>query len=185
MNQLPVARTLFASSVPRRSFLRFAGLAAVSTVISQRTFAQANPGVSLGTQGTAVLNYAFALEQLEAEFYSIAMQHPYAGMNSRERQVLSDIREHERAHVDFYRAKLGGAGIPKLQFNFGAVNFGDRISVLTTARTFEDTGVSAYNGAGQLLRDPHNLAIAVKIVSVWSTLSGSTWLIRRTRFSPR
>ncbi len=38
--------------------------------------------------------------------------------------------------------------------------------MLTTARTFEDTGVSAYNGAGQLLRDPKNLALAGKIVSV-------------------
>ncbi len=46
------------------------------------------------------------------------------------------------------------------------MNFADRASVLTTARTFEDTGVSAYNGAGQLLRDPRNLAIAGKIVSV-------------------
>ncbi|MBA2401629.1 MAG: ferritin-like domain-containing protein [Bradyrhizobium sp.] len=37
------------------------------------------------------------------------------------------------------------------------MNFADRISVLTTARTFEDTGVSAYNGAGQLLVDPKHL----------------------------
>lgn len=61
---------------------------------------------------------------------------------------------------------MGSAGIPALQFNFQAVNFADRISVLTTARTFEDTGLSAYNGAGQLLLDPKHLAVAGKIVSV-------------------
>ena len=38
--------------------------------------------------------------------------------------------------------------------------------MLTTARTFEDTGVGAYNGAGQLLRDPNYLLAAGRIVSV-------------------
>jgi hypothetical protein len=38
--------------------------------------------------------------------------------------------------------------------------------VLTTARTFEDLGVSAYNGAGQLLSNPQFLAAAGTIVSV-------------------
>lgn len=53
-----------------------------------------------------------------------------------------------------------------MEFNFSAVNFRSRESVLTTARTFEDTGVGAYNGAGQLLRDPNYLLAAGRIVSV-------------------
>ncbi len=123
-------------------------------------------GVSLGSGDVGVLNYAFALEQLEAEFYSLVAKSFYGGISSRERQILTDIRDHEIAHADFYRAALGSAGIPALQFNFQAVNFADRINVLTTARTFEDTGVSAYNGAGQLLVDPKHLTVAGKIVSV-------------------
>ena len=155
----------------RRSFLKFAGASALATaaagLLPRTALAQSRSGaVSLGTGDTAVLNYAFTLEQLGLEFYTLALKSPYGGMSSRERQVLTDLRDHEIAHVDFYRAKLGSAGIPQLQFNFAAVNFGDRASVLTTARTLEDTGVSAYNGAGQLLRDPRNLAIAGKIVSV-------------------
>ncbi len=157
-------------AVRRRSFLKFAGAAMLATsaagFLPRRLLAQTQGEVSLGTGDTAVLNYAFALEQLEAEFYTLVMKSPFGGISSREREILTDIRDHEIAHADFYRAKLGPAGIPKLQFNWSAVNFGDRTSVLTTARTFEDTGVSAYNGAGQLLRDPRNLAIAGKIVSV-------------------
>ncbi len=157
-------------AVRRRSFLKVAGAAMLATsaagFLPRRLLAQTQGEVNLGTGDTAVLNYAFALEQLEAEFYTLVMKSPYGGMSSGEREILTDIRDHEIAHADFYRAKLGSAGIPKLQFNWSAVNFGDRTSVLTTARTFEDTGVSAYNGAGQLLRDPRNLAIAGKIVSV-------------------
>jgi tetratricopeptide (TPR) repeat protein len=45
-------------------------------------------------------------------------------------------------------------------------DLGDREMVLTTAKTFEDTGVAAYNGAGQLLKDKNLLLVAGKIVSV-------------------
>ena len=38
--------------------------------------------------------------------------------------------------------------------------------MLTTAKTFEDLGVAAYNGAGQLLKKEEYLLLAGKIVSV-------------------
>ena len=38
--------------------------------------------------------------------------------------------------------------------------------MLTTAQTFEDIGVSAYNGAGQLLTNPEYLLAAGRIVSI-------------------
>lgn len=56
--------------------------------------------------------------------------------------------------------------IPALEVDFSAVDFSDRHSVLETARTFEDLGVGAYNGAGKLLENPDYLLAAGKIVSV-------------------
>jgi hypothetical protein len=122
--------------------------------------------VNLGTGDTAVLNYAFALEQLEYAFYVEVLNAPFAGMTAEERSILEDLRVHEDIHRKFFREALGSAGIPTMQFTFTSVNFADRMSVLTTARTFEDIGVSAYNGAGQLLQNLDFLTIAGKIVSV-------------------
>ncbi len=122
--------------------------------------------VDLGKGDTGILNYAYALEQLEAAFYSQVISTPYSGMNSSERQILSEIRDHEIAHRELFKTALGKKAIPALQVNFTTINFGSRDSVLGTAKTFEDLGVSAYNGAGQLLKDVNFLLLAGKIVSV-------------------
>jgi hypothetical protein len=122
--------------------------------------------VDLGGGDTGILNYAYALEQLEAAFYTQVINTPYAGMTAAERQILSDIRDHEIIHRDFFKAALKSKAIPALQVNFTTINFNSRESVLTTARTFEDLGVSAYNGAGQLLKKAEYLLLAGKIVSV-------------------
>ncbi|MBA3497384.1 MAG: ferritin-like domain-containing protein [Gemmatimonadales bacterium] len=115
-----------------------------------------------------VLNYAYALEQLEAAFYTQVIQAFYAGITPEEQQVLTDIGGHEVIHRDFLAATLGGARIPDLMVDFagGNVDFTSRFSVLSTAKIFEDGGVAAYNGAGRLLTDLNNLLVAGKIVSV-------------------
>lgn len=125
-----------------------------------------NGAVDLGSGDTGILNYAFALEQLELAFLQQVLANPYAGMDGVERQLFTDLRDHELVHVEFFRSVLGSNAIPALQANFGKVKFNNRKSVLKTAQLLADTGVSAYNGAGKLLTDPNNLAIAGKIVSV-------------------
>lgn len=122
--------------------------------------------VDLGKGDFGVLNYAYALEQLEAAFYTQAVSTPFSGMTSAEREILTDIRDHEIAHREFFKAALGNKAIPGLQVNFTTINFNSRDSVLGTAKTFEDLGVSAYNGAGQLLKNADFLLMAGKIVSV-------------------
>lgn len=113
-----------------------------------------------------VLNYAYALEQLEAAFYITVVDNFYASASDDERRVLTALRDHEVIHRDFFRAALGGNAIADLEVDFSAIDFDSRSAVLSAARTFEDLGVSAYNGAGQLLDDPSFLTVAGKIVSV-------------------
>ncbi len=122
--------------------------------------------VDLGSGDTGVLNYAYALEQLEAAFYTQAVGSPYSNMSAQERQILTDLRDHEIVHREFLKTALGAGAIPGLTPNFGKIKFNNRNSVLKTAQTFEDLGVSAYNGAGKLLTNPDFLLLAGKIVSV-------------------
>jgi hypothetical protein len=112
------------------------------------------------------LNYAYALEQLEAAFYTQVTKTPYANMASADTDILKGIRDHEIAHRDFFKAALKKNAIPALEVDFTKIDFNSRDSVLKTAMTFEDLGVAAYNGAGQLLKKEEYLLIAGKIVSV-------------------
>ena len=124
--------------------------------------------VDLGRGDVGILNYAYALEQLEAAFYTKVVAAPYAGVSVEELTYLTDIRDHEIAHREFFKAALGAKGIPDgaLKVDFTAIDFTSRTSVLTYAQTFEDLGVSAYNGAGQLIVSADYLLLAGKIVSV-------------------
>lgn len=120
----------------------------------------------LGRGDIGVLNYAYALEQLEAAFYSQVLKTPYHGGSRRELDTLAEIRDHEIAHRDFLKGALGGNAIPGLEVNFSKINFASRASVLGTADVFENLGVAAYNGAGKLIRKVDYLAAAGTIVSV-------------------
>ena len=168
----PVDETSAGTS--RRTILKWAAATAASAVVFgvdipglklSEAFAQQG-AVDLGGGDIGVLNYAYALEQLEAAFYTQVLAQPYEGMSGYERSVLSDIRGHEVAHRSFFAKALGRRRIPNLTPNFTAVNFASRASVITTASTFEDLGVSAYNGGGQAIRSPAYLAAAGSIVSV-------------------
>lgn len=138
------------------------------------------PGVrngvfDLGGGDFGVLTYAYALEQLEADFYTRVVNGNTFGtiFNAEEQQVLSDLYAHEVIHREFFKAALSGALpnpssqlLPTLEFDYSTVNFGDRLSVLNTAKVLEDTGVAAYNGAGRLITSADYLLLAGKIVSV-------------------
>jgi hypothetical protein len=53
-----------------------------------------------------------------------------------------------------------------LEFDLSSVDLASRQSVLETAMALEDTGVGAYNGAGDRIASAAYLLIAGKIVSV-------------------
>jgi len=128
-----------------------------------------NDVFDLGSGDVGILNYAYALEQLEADFYTKVVNNFYSGISSIEKELFTDLYHHEVIHRDFFKAAISGATsnvLPKLEFQYPNVNFNDKNSVLATAKALEDTGVAAYNGAGKYITNPTYLVIAGKIVSV-------------------
>ncbi len=113
-----------------------------------------------------VLNYAYALETLEAQFYQQVVRTPPGNLKPGEFEILRDIGAHEVQHRRFFKRALGvlRAAIPEI--NLSSINFNSRDAVMAAARNFEDTGVAAYNGVGNRLRLAEFLTIAGKIVSV-------------------
>lgn len=161
----------------RRSFLKYAGAGAMAAgVLATAASCQKHGGVigdpapptsiDLGTGDVAVLNYAYALEQLEAAFYTQVIATPFSGITTEERALLTEIRDHEIIHRDFFKTALAGNAIPGLTPNFSTINFSSKDSVLKAAKAFEDLGVAAYNGAGYLIQNVDYLLLAGKIVSV-------------------
>lgn len=126
----------------------------------------------LGSGDVGILNYAYALEQLEAAFYTqVRAGAYYAGAEPEVQELFDDLYNHEVIHRDFFKAAITGVAgeentLPDLEFDVSSIDFDDRTSVLETAMLLEDTGVGAYNGAGDRIADATYLTLAGKIVSV-------------------
>lgn len=170
----PEEKSIFTSTLQRRSFLQFAGagaatmaLVAVGCKKDRNNGPMVSGGVTLDFKDDfGVLNYAYALEQLEAAFYIQVASNPPAGFSTIEKNYFQDIQFHEIAHREFFKKALSTAAIGSLEVDFSSINFTDRTSVLGAAKAFEDLGVAAYNGAGARLTTDAYLVAAGKIVSV-------------------
>lgn len=134
-----------------------------------------DPGMEvfdLGEGDVGILNYAYALEQLEAAFYTqVRAGAYYAGANDEEKAIFDDLYNHEVIHRDFFKTAITATvgaemTLPDLEFDVSAIDFDNRDSVLQFAQVLEDTGVGAYNGAGDRIADATYLTLAGKIVSV-------------------
>jgi len=180
-DELIIAKPLY-TPIKRRSFFMYAGATAGATALilagcskDDTTSPTSTPGgtgasVSLGSGDVGVLNYAYALEQLEAAFYAQVVKTPASDFQGSELAYFTQVASHEAIHRDFFKAAINrdapGKIIPGLNPNFTSINFASRASVLGAAKAFEDLGVAAYNGAGALIKTAAYLVIAGQIVSV-------------------
>lgn len=163
----------------RRAFLRYAGAStAVAGIVAMQACSKDNSAyeddggdtgsgtTDVGSGDPGILNYAYALEQLEAAFYIQVVNSFSADFNAEERALLTDIRDHEVAHREFFKAALGSGAIKGLTPDFSKIDFSSRTSVLNTAKAFEDLGVAAYDGVASKIQNVDYLVLAGKIVSV-------------------
>lgn len=110
-----------------------------------------------------IVNFALTLEYLETAFYTKALE---LGLSTDVKKLAKLIQDDESQHVDALTAtvrKLGGTPAKKPEFTFPDK---DEKSFLKLAQVLEDTGVSAYNGAGPAIKSKEVLGAAGSIVQV-------------------
>jgi rubrerythrin len=117
-----------------------------------------------GTSDVDILNFALTLEYLESTFYEEAKKRVKA--SGELKQLLPLLASDEKQHVEALAGtikKLGGKPVAKPKFNF---EYNGTPEFLKLAETFENTGVSAYNGAGPAIKSKEVLGAAGSIVQV-------------------
>ena len=147
-----------ASRLPRGRFLAAAAGAAAAFGVAA---SPARGAVSKGD--VAILNYALALEYLQAAFYTETERvGKVAGQAARAVRVVGAV---ERAHVAAFRKLLGTSAVKRPTFDFRGVTE-EQQAFLKTAVAFEDLAVAAYKGQAHLIQSDAVLAAAVAIHSV-------------------
>jgi rubrerythrin len=117
-----------------------------------------------GTSDVDILNFALTLEYLESTFYEEAKKKVKA--SGELKSLISLLASDEKQHVEALEGtikKLGGKPVSKPTFNF---EYSGTKGFLKLAETFENTGVSAYNGAAPSIKSKEVLGAAGSIVQV-------------------
>ena len=117
------------------------GLSTVAPFVSQAIAQEGGGDVD-------ILNFALTLEYLEDAFYQQALKN-VSGLAGTRRSSRPRSRKNEAEHVDALTEAvkgLGGTPVKAPGVDFGNA-FSSQKAFLKTAQTFEDLGVSAYNGA--------------------------------------
>jgi len=132
-----------------------------------------------------ILNFALTLEFLEAAFYDQALKE-VGGLGGQTKEIATTLRDNENEHVDALTATindLGGKPVKAPGVDFGAA-FANEKSFLKTAQTFEDLGVSAYNGAAPAIESKEVLAAAGGIVQVEARHAAAIRFLRGEDITP-
>ena len=114
-----------------------------------------------------ILNFALTLEFLEAAFYEQGLKQ-VGDLSGEVKKLATEIGANEAEHVTTLTQTikdLGGTPTKAPGVDFGKA-FANEKSFLKLAQTFEDTGVSAYNGAAPAIQSKEVLAAAGSIVQV-------------------
>jgi rubrerythrin len=110
----------------------------------------------------AVLNFALALENLEAAFYAAALK---TGKLSGEVKTLAtEFGKHETAHVDTIKQLIQQLGGSPSAGTAMKVTVSNQKDFLKAAVALEDLGVGAYNGAAPAIQTADILSAAGSIV---------------------
>ncbi|CAN5508005.1 ferritin-like domain-containing protein [soil metagenome] len=159
----------FRHEVDRRTFIRGAALIGVGGTLAVRLKSDPTAFAQGSVNDLEILNFALTLEYLEADFYRQGVE--AAVLEGRELELVAPIAEHEQAHVDSITetvTALGGTPVAMPMFTYPEGTFTDRTMFLETAATFEELGVTAYQGQVANIESGDILAAAAAIAGMES-----------------
>jgi len=137
------------------------GGAAAAGPLVRDAFAQS------GRIDTEIAQFAYVLERLEQDFYERALRE-VPGLSGGALRIARELARNEAEHAKTLGQlirQLGSTVPDPPKFDFGE-SFRNQDRFLATAQTLEDTGVSAYNGAGPLVEQKDILTAAGQIVQI-------------------
>lgn len=159
----------FREGSDRRNFIKGAAAVGVGATLITATSGERAFAAQQEITDLEILKYALVLEQLEATFYTKGLE---AGLLSgRTQELVEPIQAHEKAHVKAVTQtikQLGGEVPEKPQFTFPEGTFSSKSKFLTLAETFEEVGVTAYQGQVANIQSPDILKAAAAIAGVES-----------------
>jgi rubrerythrin len=171
--------------VSRTQFLtRGAALAGAATTLAAFGPLVRRAGAAGGNVDLRVLQFALLLERLEADYYRRAVKE--APLSGATLSVARDLADNESQHVDALEQlvrQLDGRSGRAPRFDFGGA-FTSEQRFLTLARSFEDTGVSAYNGAAPLIENDDILEAAGMIVQVEARHAARIRMLTKNKVAP-
>ncbi len=127
----------------------------------------------------SILNYALALEELQAAFYTEAERAgALKGTAASFVEVLGGV---ERSHVRAFRGLLGDDAIRRPRFDFRGTTEEER-PFLRTAVAFEDLAVEAYKAQASRIQSREVLQAAIGIHTVEAR--HAAWMRRRLGVQP-
>ena len=156
----------FARPQTRRDFFKALAVASVGTAAGAALLTSKSASAQGGGDAD-IFNFALTLEFLERDFYQMALDKGV--LSGPALGVVTNLRDHEAAHVNAITAALQGAGatpVAEPKFNFPPDALASQDGVLKLASVLEPTGVGAYLGAGPMIQNPAFLEAAGTIAGV-------------------
>jgi Ferritin-like domain len=134
-----------------------------------------------GSGDIEILNFALTLEYLESTFYKEAQQK--VKLSGDVKSLAKLIGGDEDQHVAALMTAIKGSGGKPVAAPTVVFPFSDEAGFLKLAQTFEDTGVSAYNGAAPAIKSKDVLAAAGSIVQIEARHAAAIRLLNRKPIS--
>ena len=177
-----MSETLAHEGDTRLDFLKKAGIAGGAVMGGGAVLSALVPGAAMGAGrldappksfgkgDIGILNYALTLEYLEAAFYNEAKKN-IKPKDKATADFLAAVVRDENAHVKILKGVLGRKAAKSPKFDFGDTTKSEK-SFVAVSFALENTGVSAYSGQVNNVKDPGILAAAVSIATIEARHSG-------------